>query len=43
MKKDIGVYKYVNVIENFRIIKKGMVFSVYGYMNVVWVVLGGFV
>lgn len=30
-KKDIGVYKYSNLAENQRILKKDTVFSVYGY------------
>lgn len=30
-KKDIGVYKYPNLAENQRILKKDTVFSVYGY------------
>ncbi|MHC8969279.1 peptidoglycan-binding domain-containing protein [Priestia aryabhattai] len=42
-KKDIEVYKYANVTENFRTIKKGTVFSVYGYTNAAWAVPGGFV
>ncbi|GAB1769194.1 GH25 family lysozyme [Priestia sp. RMT2NF4] len=42
-KKDIGVYKYANVTENFRTIKKGTVFSVYGYTSAAWAVPGGFV
>jgi len=42
-KKDIGVYKYANITENFRTIKKGTVFSVYGYTNAAWAVPGGFV
>ncbi|MEM4997392.1 GH25 family lysozyme [Priestia sp. SB1] len=44
-KKDIGVYKYSNLAENQRIIKKDTVFSVYGYTEGVkaYSVPGGFV
>lgn len=44
-KKDIGVYKYSNLAENQRIIKKDTVFSVYGYTEGVkaYAVPGGFV
>ena len=42
-KKDIEVYKYANVTENFRTIKKDTIFSVYGYTYAAWAVPGGFV
>ncbi|MED4284325.1 N-acetylmuramoyl-L-alanine amidase [Priestia megaterium] len=43
--KDIGVYKYANLAENFKTLKKGTVFSVYGYTEGVkaYAVPGGFV
>ncbi|MCU7712489.1 GH25 family lysozyme [Priestia sp. JV24] len=41
--KDIGVYKYANLAEKFRTIKKDTVFSVYGYTYAAWAVPGGFV
>ncbi|MED3870956.1 peptidoglycan-binding protein [Priestia megaterium] len=41
-KKDIGVYKYANISKNFRTIKNGTVFSVYGYTYATWAVPGGF-
>ncbi|WP_226555906.1 peptidoglycan-binding domain-containing protein [Priestia aryabhattai] len=34
--KDIDVYKYANLAENFRTIKKDTVFSVYVYTYVAW-------
>ncbi|MES9793105.1 GH25 family lysozyme [Priestia megaterium] len=36
--KDIGVYKYANLSENFKTLKKGTVFSVYGYTYAAWAV-----
>ncbi|MED4116607.1 GH25 family lysozyme [Priestia megaterium] len=44
-KKDIGVYKYANLAQNQKIIKKDTVFSVYGYTEGVkaYAVPGGFV
>lgn len=43
--KDIGVYKYANLAENFKTLKEGTVFSVYGYTEGVkaYAVPGGFV
>ena len=41
--KDIGVYKYANLAENFKTLKKDTVFSVYGYTYAAWAVPGGFV
>lgn len=41
--KDIGVYKCTNLAENFRTLKQGTVFSVYGYTYAAWAVPGGFV
>lgn len=42
-KTDIGIYKYANLSKNFRILKAGTVFSVYGYTYAAWAVPGGFV
>lgn len=42
-KKYIGVYKYANLSKNFRTLKEGTVFSVYGYTYAAWAVPGGFV
>ncbi|MED3814397.1 hypothetical protein P4573_19260 [Priestia megaterium] len=42
-KKDIGVYKHANLSKNFRTLKEGTVFSVYGYTYAAWAVPGGFV
>jgi N-acetylmuramoyl-L-alanine amidase len=44
-KKNIGVYKYTNLADNFKTLKKGTVFSVYGYTEGVkaYAVPGGFV
>lgn len=43
--KDIGVYKYANLAENFKTLKKDTVFSVYGYTDAAkaYAVPGGFV
>ncbi|MEH7088123.1 GH25 family lysozyme [Priestia megaterium] len=43
--KDIGVYKYANLAENFKTLKEGTIFSVYGYTEGVkaYAVPGGFV
>ena len=44
-KQDIGVYKYANLAEKFKILKERTVFSVYGYTEGVkaWAVPAGFV
>lgn len=42
-KKEIGVYKYADLSKNFRTLKEGTVFSVYGYTYAAWAVPGGFV
>ncbi|MDE8676443.1 GH25 family lysozyme [Priestia aryabhattai] len=39
--KDIGVYKYANLAENFKTLKKDTVFSVYGYTYAAFAVGGG--
>lgn len=39
--KDIGVYKYANLAENFKTLKKDTVFSVYGYTYASFAVGGG--
>ncbi|MGC3791987.1 GH25 family lysozyme [Priestia aryabhattai] len=42
-KKDIGIYRYANLSKNDRSLKKGTVFSVYGYTYAAWAVTGGFI
>ncbi|MED4392542.1 N-acetylmuramoyl-L-alanine amidase [Priestia aryabhattai] len=40
-KQGIGVYKYANLAEKFKILKEGTVFSVYGYTYAAYAVGGG--
>lgn len=44
-KRDIGIYKYANLAENFKTLKEGTVFSIYGYTEGVkaYAVPSGFV